>query len=106
MGTVGTRPDAAPSRPETVLVGTGAGTDDNIGSARRRVPFRASTIAGIFVLVGVAIALRVWVLRSPVGRADSDEAVVALMARAILHGHHPTFFWGQPYGGTLEPGLV
>jgi hypothetical protein len=55
------------------------------------------------VLTGIAgIALRVWVYRSPLGVPDSDEAVVGLMARHVLHGDVATFFWGQFYGGTQE----
>jgi hypothetical protein len=56
--------------------------------------------------IAVAVALRVRVLSTSIGRADGDEAVVALMARAMLHGSHPVFFWHQPYGGTLEPVAV
>jgi hypothetical protein len=34
---------------------------------------------------------------------DSDEAIVGLMARHILHnGEFPNFFWGQLYLGTLQ----
>ena len=33
---------------------------------------------------------------------NSDEAVVGLMARDILHGHFTAFYWGQDYGG-VEP---
>lgn len=33
---------------------------------------------------------------------DSDEAVVGLMARHVLHGEFPVFYWGQHYMGTLE----
>jgi 4-amino-4-deoxy-L-arabinose transferase-like glycosyltransferase len=47
--------------------------------------------------------LRLWSLgRTPV---TSDQAVVGLMAREILHGHLFTFYWGQTYGGG-EPYLV
>ena len=55
------------------------------------------------VLVGLTGAvLRLWVYQSPLGIPDSDEAVVGLMARYILHGSFTTFFWGQPYGGSQE----
>jgi 4-amino-4-deoxy-L-arabinose transferase-like glycosyltransferase len=30
---------------------------------------------------------------------NSDEAIVGLMAREILHGHFFAFYWGQNYGG-------
>jgi 4-amino-4-deoxy-L-arabinose transferase-like glycosyltransferase len=33
------------------------------------------------------------------GPMNSDEAVVGLMAREILHGHFFAFYWGQNYGG-------
>ncbi len=36
---------------------------------------------------------------------DSDQAVVGLMAREILHGHFTAFYWGQTYGG-VEPFVV
>jgi hypothetical protein len=49
------------------------------------------------------LALRLWALgRQPV---NADEAVVALMAHGILHGHFQAFYWGQHYGGG-EPYVV
>jgi hypothetical protein len=62
--------------------------------------------AGLPLLVACAVvvgtAFRVWVYRSALGIPDSDEAVVGLMARHILHGQFTTFFWGQAYGGPQE----
>jgi 4-amino-4-deoxy-L-arabinose transferase-like glycosyltransferase len=58
----------------------------------------------VTVLVGVAagIVLRIWILRWPTGALDSDEAIVGLMARHIVHQHElTTFYWGQNYGGSL-----
>lgn len=60
----------------------------------------------VVVAVVVAVALRAWILSSPVGRADGDEAVVGLMARAFLDGDLSVFFWGQSYGGVIEPALA
>lgn len=37
---------------------------------------------------------------------NSDEAVVALMARHILNGARPTFFYGQAYMGSLDAFLI
>ena len=48
------------------------------------------------------IALRVWTYRSAIGIPDSDEAVVGLMVRHMIHGEFTTFFWGQSYGGSQE----
>lgn len=37
---------------------------------------------------------------------DSDVAVVGLMAMRFLHGELTPFYWGQSYGGSLEPLLA
>ena len=52
--------------------------------------------------VVAGVVLRVAVYRSSLGVLDGDEAVWGLMARHLLDGEFPTFFWGQGYGGTLE----
>lgn len=54
----------------------------------------------------VGIVFRAWMLSSPIGRLDSDEAVVGLMARHMLDGDFPVYFWGQPYGGPHEAALA
>ncbi len=55
------------------------------------------------VLVFLGLAARVWIVdHSPI---NSDQAVVGLMAKAILHGHFVAFFWGQHYAG-VEPYLT
>ena len=48
------------------------------------------------------LALRAWLLANSLGTLDADEAVWGLMARHVLDGEVSTFYWGQPYGGTLE----
>ena len=50
----------------------------------------------------VGVALRVWVLASPAGGLDADEAVWGLMAKRVLDGELTVFFWAQNYGGTQE----
>jgi Dolichyl-phosphate-mannose-protein mannosyltransferase len=57
-----------------------------------------------FVLAAVAagIALRVWVLASPLGILDGDEAIVGLMARHVLEGEFSVFYWGALYGGSQD----
>ena len=47
--------------------------------------------------------IRICVLRSPLGDADSDEAVTGLMAMHFLHGEIQALYWGANYAGTLEP---
>jgi 4-amino-4-deoxy-L-arabinose transferase-like glycosyltransferase len=60
----------------------------------------------VLALVVAGVVLRTWVLASSLGHLDSDEAVVGLMANAMRHGHVSTYYWGQNYGGTIEPALV
>ena len=61
----------------------------------------------IVVIVVLAIALRVALLAADVVPFDGDEAVVALMAKHILHnGERPIFFYGQPYSGALDAYLT
>lgn len=52
------------------------------------------------IVAGVAV--RAWVLSTPLGTLDADEAVWGLMARHALDGELSTFYWGQSYGGTQE----
>jgi len=68
----------------------------------RRWSLPALAIAG----GALGLALRVWILLSTQGALDSDEAVVGLMARGILHGRFPVFFPGQGYGGSQEAFLT
>jgi 4-amino-4-deoxy-L-arabinose transferase-like glycosyltransferase len=56
-------------------------------------------VAGAFA---VGVALRVWVLASPLGALESDEAIVGLMAIEALHGDVSVFYWGALYGGSQE----
>ncbi len=55
---------------------------------------------GLIVVVG--LALRLWLLNSPLGVVDSDEAVGGLIARHFLDGEIAVFLWGNAWGGTLE----
>lgn len=57
------------------------------------------------ILIG-AIALRVALLAVDAFPFNADEAVVALMARHILQGERPWFFYGQAYMGSLDAYLV
>lgn len=77
---------------------------NTLWSARPRwhVVFGVLTI----LCVSFGVAARVFLLRSGLGALSSDEAVVGLMAEHVLRGEHPTFYWGQSYGGTLEVYLV
>jgi Dolichyl-phosphate-mannose-protein mannosyltransferase len=70
------------------------------------VPQSKLFVVVLLALVVAGVVLRVWVLASPLGRLDSDEAVIGLMADSFRHGHFTTYYWGQNYGGTIEPALT
>lgn len=54
----------------------------------------------------IAVGLKVWLQVSGVVPFNSDEAIVALMAKHILQGARPIFFYGQAYMGSLDAWLV
>ena len=57
------------------------------------------------VLTG-ALALKTALLALDAVPFNADEAVVALMARHILQGERPSFFYGQAYMGSLDAYLA
>ncbi len=54
----------------------------------------------------IAIGLKWIILINEKVPFNSDEAIVALMARHILTGGRPIFFYGQSYMGSLDAWLV
>ncbi|HVP21266.1 MAG TPA: hypothetical protein VMS73_05335 [Anaerolineaceae bacterium] len=58
------------------------------------------------LIVIVAAAWKICLMAINAFPFNSDEAVVALMARHILAGETPTFFYGQAYMGSLDAFLV
>ncbi|MEW5869521.1 MAG: hypothetical protein AB1894_09615 [Chloroflexota bacterium] len=60
-------------------------------------------LAGVMLL---AIGLKLWLVTAGLVPFNSDEAVVGLMARHILQGETPVFFYGQAYMGSLDAWLV
>lgn len=54
----------------------------------------------------VAAGLRLGLVAAGVMPFNADEAVVGLMARHILQGERPVFFYGQAYLGSLDAWLV
>src|SRR3972149_4673654 len=61
---------------------------------------------GLVVALAMAGALKAVLLLTNVVPFNADEAVVALMARHILQGERPVFFYGQAYLGSLDAWLV
>ena len=79
---------------ETTSIGPGAPRPARLGRPAR---------VAVTLLLLLGLLLRIWILgRAPI---HSDQAVVGLMAREILHGHLFAFYWGQSYGGG-EPYVV
>jgi 4-amino-4-deoxy-L-arabinose transferase-like glycosyltransferase len=66
-----------------------------------RNPFAWLTLALL-----LSVGLKTWLVTGGWVSFNSDEAVVALMARHILNGARPTFFYGQAYMGSLDAFLV
>lgn len=56
----------------------------------------------LWLALGVLWLTRGLLLALDVFPFNSDEAVVALMARHTLAGHPPVFFYGQAYMGSLD----
>jgi hypothetical protein len=56
--------------------------------------------------VGAAAILKIGLLSSGSVPFNSDEAIVALMAKHILQGERPFFFYGQAYMGSLDAYLI
>lgn len=63
-----------------------------------------SIVVTLAVVAG--IGLRVWIITGHLGALDADEAIVGSMAVHMRHGHLVAFYWGQEYGGSLEPLLT
>src|SRR3972149_142944 len=62
--------------------------------------------AGLVGTALVAVGLKLSLLAAGSVPFNADEAVVALMARHILQGERPVFFYGQAYMGSLDAYLV
>ena len=60
----------------------------------------------MLVLAGLGIGLKAGLLLLGAFPFHADEAVVGLMARHILRGEWPAFFYGQGYMGSLDATLV
>ena len=56
----------------------------------------------LLVALGYRLALLVRFYATP----DADQSIVGLMARHILAGERPVFYWGQPYTGSGEAYLT
>lgn len=60
----------------------------------------------LLLIIAIGFVTRLLVLTSGSVTFHADEAVVGLMARHIVQGETPTFFYGQAYMGSLDAYLV
>lgn len=58
--------------------------------------------AQVGMVLALALLWRLWLILHGWPALDSDEGSVGLMARHILAGEHPIFFYGQHYTGPFE----
>jgi len=65
-----------------------------------------SEILILFFIFFVSMGWKSWLVFSDHVPFNADEAVVGLMARHILQGERPVFFYGQNYMGSLDAALV
>jgi len=76
-------------------------------SVMERSPWRrVGAWSWLFMAVLIAMGLKAVLLAAGAFPFNSDEAIVALMARHILLGERPVFFYGQAYMGSLDAFLV
>ena len=66
---------------------------------------RKNILFGVLIFI-VSASLKLGLQFANVIPFNSDEAIVALMARHILQGELPVFFYGQVYMGSLDAFMV
>ena len=66
------------------------------------IPRRPTIKPHLLLTLALAAALKTGLVMANVIPFNADEAVVALMARHILQGERPVFFYGQAYLGSLD----
>lgn len=65
-----------------------------------------TTVLILIFILAVATGWKIFLLVQNLVPFNADEAIVALMARHILQGERPAFFYGQAYMGSLDAYLV
>ncbi len=61
---------------------------------------------GVGLLAGLSLAFKGLLIATEQFPLHGDEAVVLLMARHILQGERPVYFYGQAYMGSLDAYLI
>ncbi|MGZ6388842.1 MAG: hypothetical protein ACXWQZ_06230 [Ktedonobacterales bacterium] len=82
-------------------VATPSGWADRLAAWAARHPRAPLALAiALTLLVRVALVIRTHAM------IDGDEALLGIQAERILHGQYPTYFYLQPYMGSLEAYLA
>ncbi|MBN1439658.1 MAG: glycosyltransferase family 39 protein [Anaerolineales bacterium] len=76
------------------------------GDIRKIIRETAVRYGVLAAAVAVSLAGKAALLAAQAVPFNADEAVVALMAKHILQGERPLFFYGQAYMGSLDAILV
>ena len=79
---------------------------DNMFEKSRKLKQKVLSVGVFIIPVLIAAALKFWLLSTDSIPFNSDEAIVALMAKHINQGELPVFFYGQAYMGSLDAILV
>lgn len=79
---------------------------NNLTLTRENSGLWSRTLALGLAALAVGLALKLALIARGSVPFNADEAVVALMARHILAGSRPVFFYGQAYMGSLDAYLV
>jgi hypothetical protein len=79
-----------------------------IAFIKKALPASRLPVQSLAVLAALAAAggFKLYLWRIGATPFNADEAVVALMARHILQGDRPVFFYGQAYMGSLDAFLA
>jgi len=72
----------------------------------KRLNLKNLNIAAPLIVLAIGVGFKCILLAMDVFPLNADEAVVGLMARHILEGEWPTFFYGQVYLGSLDATFV
>jgi hypothetical protein len=80
----------------------------DIPQAIDKPPLRRVLMAhpSLLAIVAIGLAVRMWVLLSPLGALNADEAFMGLQTRDILRGHLPVVIGGASYTGTTDAFLL
>ncbi len=72
----------------------------------KRLNPRLLHLAAPLIILAIGVGFKGILLAMDVFPFNADEAIVGLMARHILKGEWPTFFYGQAYLGSLDAAFV